>query len=323
MLKSTDERIRQMGLTQLFNATNTHLNSSWNMRPAHSNSQERAKTPPRTEAVNIEDVSIQFLCKSSTRPNWRQIVSSCNDYGQTMAHISVTLGYSRLLQHLITWEIDLNAVDNIGFTALHYAYLFSQGECARFLIHSGADPLILDDLGRSPSDLDPSMEVMLHPIVDKGGYSAHSTPSVDCNNEMPEADGLCGKQLLVQHWRQQIEDERRFEQPPLRDQRQEDIWGRPEASTPASDSTDENVGEVIHRQSLSLGLSFPQEFPTLVASEALSETAVPSGVVSPPVRTPAHLKVDIPVHTASKGRRGLIRSKIVPQAPVCGSHSGA
>jgi len=144
---------------------NAHRNPM-NTGTTHSTNQEREEAPPRLEDVNLEDISIRFLCTYSTHPSWKQIVSSRNGYGQTIAHIAVTLGYFRLLQHLSTWQIDVNAMDDMGSTALHYAYLFRQEECARLLIDSGADPFILDDLGRAPSNLNPSLEVRVHPAMD-------------------------------------------------------------------------------------------------------------------------------------------------------------
>ena len=157
-----NETIRQLRPVQLFATMNTVRDPNLNARATHSNNQEREEIPARLEEENIEDISIHFLCTCSIHPNWKQIVSSRNEYGQTMAHICVTLGYFRLLQHLCTWEIDLDAVDQMGSTALHYAYLFRQEACAKHLILSGASPSILDNLGRSPSNVDPSLEVRLH-----------------------------------------------------------------------------------------------------------------------------------------------------------------
>jgi hypothetical protein len=133
-----------------------------------------------------------------------------------MAHISVTLGYFRLLQHLFTWEIDINAVDSMGSTALHYAYLFRQEDCARFLVHSGANQFILDALGRSPSDVDPYLEVMLQSTMDvDSDNSADRASPIQCDIKMPEgAEKLYAQQYLIQQWGQQVEDKRREEVPP-------------------------------------------------------------------------------------------------------------
>ena len=215
---------------------NTHLNLSFNSGTSHSNSQERAETLPGLEEADLEELAINFLCPYSTHPNWKQIISSSNEYGQTIAHISVTLGYLRLLRHLYRWEIDLNVVDNMGSTALHDAYLFRQEECARFLIHSGASPHSLDNLGRSPSDLDPSLEVKLHPTMDSDGDdSSHSPSSTGCNIEMKmpgEVEGQYAKNFFLRQWRRENQEERSDEIPPAKLQRR-DASGSPEAtSTP-------------------------------------------------------------------------------------------
>src|SRR5258706_2151392 len=247
--QSADETTRQMRPAQWFTTMNTHHNPSLNTGTTHSNNHERQEIPPNLEEVNLEDISIDFLCIYSTHPNWKQLVSSRNDYGQTMAHICVTLGYFRLLQHLSTWKIDLNVVDHMGLTALHYAYLFVQEECARLLIHSGAERFILDDLGRSPSSLNPSLEVRIHPTMDIGGDSSRSSPSAEFAIEMPEeADGLYAKHFLVQQWTRRIEDERRSEtrEIPPPGYRGHDVQGHSDApnTAPSNNSEVESVGRV-------------------------------------------------------------------------------
>ena len=305
--QSADETSRQMRPAQWFTTMNTHHNPSLNMGTNHSNNQDNqeGEVPPRLEEVNLEDISIHFLCICSTHPNWKQIVSSRNDYGQTMAHISVTLGYFRLLQHLSTWQIDLNIVDHMGSTALHYAYLFIQEECARLLIHSSAEPFILDDLGRSPSSLNPLIEVRLRPCVEIGGDSStHSISPADFTIEMPEeAEGLYAKDFLVQQWTRRIEEERMSEtretSPPR--PRRNYGWGHSAAAStaPTNHSTEERVGRVVERLSFSSTLQSPQGIPTLVVveqMETISDSVFPSGVLSPPTRTSDQAKVDDPRH---------------------------
>ena len=303
--QSADETTRQMRPAQWFTTVNTHHNPSLNIGTTHSNNQGREEIPPNLEDVNLEDISIDFLCIYSTHPNWKQIVSSRNDYGQTMAHICVTLGYFRLLQHLSTWQIDLNVVDHMGSTALHYAYLFIQEECARLLIHSGAERFILDDLGRSPSSLNPSLEVRVHPNMETGGDSStHSTPSADFAIEMPkEADGLYAKNFLVQQWTRRIE--RRSE---TRGMPQHDVRGHSDTpnTAPNNHSEGDSVGRVIDCQycctSTTQYRQYRQVIPTLVAQremETLSNRAVPSCVLFPPTGTSDQAKVKGPKHTVS------------------------
>jgi len=178
---------------------NTHQDPSLNTNTTHSNNQAREE-PPRLEEGSIENISIYVLRTYSSHSNWKQIVSTCNDYGQNLAHIAITLGYVRLLQHLFRWQIDFNVVDSMGFSALHYAYLFKQEECAKILIHSGVDRFILDDLGRSPADLDPSLDVRLHSIMDiDGDSSANGVPRIEFDTEIPDEAGKLYAKYLLAH----------------------------------------------------------------------------------------------------------------------------
>jgi hypothetical protein len=251
MLKSIYQKADETMLQKIFALVqqslatmNTDPNPSLNTRADHCDNHEGAETYPRPEEINFEEISIHFLRTYSHHPNWKQIISSCNDYGQTIAHISVTLGYLRHLRHLFTWEIDINAVDHMGLTALHYAYLFKQEECAKFLIHSGVDQFILDNLGRSPSDLDPYLEVRLYPIMDIDSDShAEGASPIEYDAEMPdEAEKLYARHFLVQQWMLQGEYYRRGDVPPSRCQSLEPLGPpRSAGSPPALDSADERV----------------------------------------------------------------------------------
>ena len=255
---------------------NTHRHPGLNTRTTNPNNQEREEIPTRLEEVNLEDISIHFLGKYSTHPDWKEIISTCNDYGQSLAHIAVTLDYSRLLQHLLRWKIDLNAVDSMGLSALHYAYLFKQEECARILIHSGVNRLVLDDLGRSPADLGPSLEIRLRSVMDSDS-SAVGAPAIECDTETPdEAGKLYATQLLIQQWMGESEGERRGEVPPSRYQSHET------SSPPALDY----MG-VPCDSSSSLVARTPEERSTPVVaekidSEALIETATSTHSIHPP-----------------------------------------
>lgn len=162
----------------------------------------------------LEDLSIRFLSADSKAANWAQMVSSQNQSGQTLAHISVMLGYLRLLSSLVKWGIDLNLTDSMGSTALHYAFLCSEPACAVLLIRSGADELVLDELGRSPWDLNA-------PLIDEVRQQLRGIPKIDgsfsrsCRSteqewetEAPEETAvLRAKYLLVKRWLQRMEED--------------------------------------------------------------------------------------------------------------------
>jgi len=291
MLKSIYQKAGETMVQKIFATVqhslatmNTHPNPSLNTRVDHSPNHEEAETAPRPEEVNLEEISIHFLRTYSIHPNWKQIISSCNDYGQTMAHISITLGYLRLLRHLSTWEIDLNVVDNTGLTALHYAYLFKQEECAKFLIHSGVDQFILDDLGRSPSDLDPSLEIRLRSNMDTDSDNhAEGVSPIEYDTEVPdEAGQLYAKRFLVQQWMRQGEDERRGEVPASRCQSLETLGlPRSAGSPPALGSADEGDWGAMYDRSSPFIARIPKENSTPTVTEEMNPGSSKEVAVSP------------------------------------------
>jgi len=163
----------------------------------------------------LEEISIHFLSYYCKTEEWRNTISSCNKHGQTLAHISVMLGYLNLLRHLVAWGIDLNITDWQGSTALHYAFLCKKKECATFLIHSGVDELTLDELGRSPWVLNPSLvnEVTsrlrgMSRIDDSLSVSCHSMDNGYETERPEEASAHRAKYLLVERWLKQMKEDR-------------------------------------------------------------------------------------------------------------------
>ena len=108
-----------------------------------------------SEAAQIESSLFKALLSLREKPNFDDIVSTSNDYNQTLAHLSVLYGYISLLSRLVEWRIDLTVADISGLTALHCAYLKEDRESIRILLSGGASPSIEDKLGRYPRDLLP------------------------------------------------------------------------------------------------------------------------------------------------------------------------
>jgi hypothetical protein len=90
----------------------------------------------------FEEIAIQILDSYSMLRDWGKAVSRPNEYGQTLAHLTVSLGYTRLLEQLISWKIDLSVRDATGVTALHFARLFDRPDCVSLLTRNGADQQI-------------------------------------------------------------------------------------------------------------------------------------------------------------------------------------
>jgi hypothetical protein len=103
----------------------------------------------------IETALVDILSRLQTRPNFHEILSTTNDYSQTLAHLSIFYGFPTLLRHLVEWRIDLAISDVNGLTALHCAYMKGDPDSVRILRRGGASETMVDKLGRTPSELQP------------------------------------------------------------------------------------------------------------------------------------------------------------------------
>ena len=103
----------------------------------------------------IETGLIEALSCLQERPNFHEIVSTTNDYNQTLAHLSIFYDYPSLLSRLVEWGIDLTIADVNGLTTLHCAYLKGDPETVLILRRGGASEAATDRLGRTPSELQP------------------------------------------------------------------------------------------------------------------------------------------------------------------------
>ena len=98
---------------------------------------------------------MDILSYFQTQDNFQEILSTTNDYSQTLAHLSIFYGYPSLLSHLVEWGIDLAISDINGLTALHCAFMKGDLDSVRILRRGGASKSVTDKLGRTPSDLQP------------------------------------------------------------------------------------------------------------------------------------------------------------------------
>lgn len=76
--------------------------------------------------------------------------------GQTLLHLATYLKFPTLSQFLIDRNIDIDARDRNGYTALHFAALVQSSECAKLLIDAGADREVVNSLGKIPREIAPS-----------------------------------------------------------------------------------------------------------------------------------------------------------------------
>lgn len=149
------------------------------------------------EDDQLEEIAIQILSSCSPYHDWRKVVSLPNEYGQTLAHLAITLGYTRLLEQLILWEIDHPARDVMGATALHFAHLYNRPDCVSLLTRNAADWQISDE----PGERDVPFNRILNESSDLASAHAGSTTNllgcgtnslglagVDLNPKSPKTD---------------------------------------------------------------------------------------------------------------------------------------
>ena len=103
----------------------------------------------------IETGLVEGLSCLQARANFHEVVSTTNDYHQTLAHLAILYDYPSLLDRLVEWHIDLTIADVNGLTALHCAYMKGDLESLRILRKGGASEIATDKLGRTPSELQP------------------------------------------------------------------------------------------------------------------------------------------------------------------------
>jgi hypothetical protein len=73
--------------------------------------------------------------------------------GQTLLHFAAFLKYPTLVSFLIEHEVDKDARDHNGHTALHLASLVGAQDCAAVLLVAGADVEIVNVEGKTPQEL--------------------------------------------------------------------------------------------------------------------------------------------------------------------------
>ena len=83
-------------------------------------------------------------------------ISHANSSGQTLLHLATFLGFASVVEFLIGHDIDMDARDRNGFTALHFAALGKSSACARLLIEGGAALDIVNALDQTPAEIAPA-----------------------------------------------------------------------------------------------------------------------------------------------------------------------
>jgi len=80
---------------------------------------------------------VQALDCIQARPNFREILSTTNEYNQTLAHLAILHDYPSLLRHIVDWCIDLANSDLNGLTVPHCAYMKGDPHSGHILRREG------------------------------------------------------------------------------------------------------------------------------------------------------------------------------------------
>ena len=156
--------------------------------PLNSNMSLRSSLP--------ESAFLDILSALNPLPEFPRLLATVNEQGQTLLHLAIHLRYRELFQKLIHWGIDLNARDVNGFTALHVGYLCDDAFVIGFLEAKGATPFVLDELGRSPTELAASISTPNRII---SGEDEEMVPlAVGYTNQSKQQRRLLGRAIQVE-----------------------------------------------------------------------------------------------------------------------------
>lgn len=99
--------------------------------------------------------------------------SICRPNGQTMLHLSASLGYHRLVAGLLARGVNPDLRDRNGMSAMHMACLQGHAKVVRKLLSAGGDPTLRSLLGLAPIDMATTREV--HQLTSTNAH--HTRPS--------------------------------------------------------------------------------------------------------------------------------------------------
>ena len=125
----------------------------------------------RAQDKAIEIAIIEVLASLQNKLHFEKLISTTDDYNQTLAYFAVHLGYPNSLGRPMEWNIGPTIADVNGIAVLQCAYKKGDRACVELLLKNGAPKTVLDALGQAPSHLMPDT----------------SDPSYDCNTDIGAA----------------------------------------------------------------------------------------------------------------------------------------
>ncbi|KAL4254285.1 hypothetical protein ABKN59_002888 [Abortiporus biennis] len=113
-----------------------------------------------TETSDFEQLILDFLAvldvpTESATFSLSTAISHTSQSGQTLLHLATYLNFSRVVSFLLSHDIDIDARDRNGYTALHVACLKKSTECARSLLNAGAATDVVNASGLTATEIAP------------------------------------------------------------------------------------------------------------------------------------------------------------------------
>lgn len=140
-------------------AARSQVTTDWS-DPSASNGQyttHNASAPAESSETDLQTKVINFIASLDADAPGSLRSSGCintrNDAQQTLLHIATVMGFHRLVRRLIVVGAHLDLQDANGYTALGFACLSGQTNCARVLIEAGAAYDRPTGFGEMPLDL--------------------------------------------------------------------------------------------------------------------------------------------------------------------------
>ncbi|WFD31491.1 hypothetical protein MSPP1_002528 [Malassezia sp. CBS 17886] len=137
----------------------------------------------------VQDLLIEFLAlldvPSGGPPLSTPPIHACNSRCHTLLHLAVFLGLRRLVDDLLNRGCPVNARDVNGYTALHFAAMYTDVPIVEALLRSGASLSVRTDDGLLPVDVSQQSQTPAVAQVLAGyaaGSAAAATPVSPCGD---------------------------------------------------------------------------------------------------------------------------------------------
>lgn len=143
------------GAMQLSNSSNSPIDIRQLLLARASDSGDFQKLI--LDFLSLMDVDVDVSTPSTlSTSSLSACVSLTTTSGQTLLHLATILNFSQVVEFLLSHEVDIDARDKNGFTALHFAACTRNTECARLLLEAHADTEIVNALGKTPTEIAPA-----------------------------------------------------------------------------------------------------------------------------------------------------------------------